>query len=432
MTPHCQACDAYLDGRLADAEKVAFEAHLPCPTCSAALASWQRTGQLFEAWAAPFAAPASAEQVRRLRMRREKTSASKLTAFGWGVAGLAVVVAITVVGALQVNSRETDWPVHLQVGVTQTSASKLVEFGSSEAAQRVRIGPDAIEVAVAARVELLEKTKRRTRLRLNRGAVTAHVEPGRVGRQFIIESPPYRITVVGTVFEARRESLTLQVLTTRGTVRVERLGTQGEVIDSQLLTEGQSLIWPEPTHALEATETDAGVEASTTSPQPTARGPSSKELLSWRQRAARGGCERVFKETKAALQAMPNHVGIWRVQADCARKLGQPALAVEAYRRVVTLASGAEAAEAMLLAVSLSQDELSSAQMVLELTKSLNTLRGAPGSVAGALHVRRARALLSLGGRAEARQEVDLVLKTFSATPAAAEALRLRSEIEKP
>ena len=330
------------------------------------------------------------------------------------VAVLFLVSRAPVVVAPSPAPQATEWEISSSAGVV--SDAMLAD------AQTYRIGPDEIDVAGAAKVEVVQKSVKRTRLVLRRGVLTARIEPGRVGRDFVIDSPPFRVTVVGTVFHVRREGEALQVATSKGVVRVERLSPTGEVLASQLVPAGSDV-------ELHETEDAATVPVVSPTPAPKVLGPTKPTpamLLGWRQRAARGECEAVLEETDAALRLAPTHVATLRVNADCARKLGSNAAAVAGYRKVISNSAGTEAAEAMLLAASLLQDELHDVRGVLDVTKAI---RGAPPEVAASLHVRRARAYQTLGRKAEARAEVELILRNLGATPAAADALRLKSEL---
>lgn len=432
MTSPCEQLQASLDGTPSAEARAAFEAHLPgCAACTAEVEAWAKTGASLEAWAAPFAGPPTADALRTFRARIDQPERSfwpRLWVGGGALTAVALAVGV-VVWRAAATPEPTEWPVEAQVEGQLRPVANLSALGSDDAALRVRIGPDDLDLARSARVEVVEKKRTRTRLKLIEGVLTAHIEPGHAGREFIIDSAPFRVTVVGTVFEVRRRSHAFHVATSSGLVKVERLSPAGELLESTMVAAGNEVELselPEPA--------DASVEAGAVDEEPVkpvtpghlARGPSQRELLRWRARAARGECAAVIAETKVALAAAPSEVGTLRVQADCARKLGDVPAAVEAYRRVIASASGAEAAEAMLLAAALLQDELGDAQGVVDLTK---TIRKTPAPVAGALHVRRARALKVLGRTPEALREVELTLSQFGSTPAAADALRLKTEL---
>jgi len=419
-TAHCNQLDLYLDGQLPAEARAAFEAHLTgCASCAPAIASWERSGERLETWAAPFAGSPSAQQLRDFRARFH--GAPSRAWFRGPLIGAALAIAAAVIFLFTRSSAPAEWEIS---GDAVASTSTL---GSPSAPQHFRIGPDELDLAATTEVKVVEKGPKRTRLTLTRGVLTARVEPGRKGRDFIIDSPPYRVTVIGTVFEVRRVSDTFRVATSKGVVRVETLGPGGVVLDSKLVPAGSDFEANQPLSA----PVDAGPapsdpepdDAEVPKPQPK---PSAGALLVWRQRAARGECQAVFEETKAALKVSPSHVGTLRVNADCARKLGLSAASVAAYRKVIANSSGAEAAEAMLLAAGLLQEELHDPRGVLAVTK---VIRGASPEVAGALHVRRARAFQALGRKDEARREVALTLERFGTTPAAADALRLKTEL---
>lgn len=414
MSAACELLEAYLDGRLSPEARSTFEAHAEeCQACALAIESWRRSGKKLEAWAEPFQGPPSAQQLRDFRARGERPATTRWLPIFAGVAALAVAVIALVFAR---PNTATEWDV----------TGGLVRGAELAEAKTYRIGPDEIDVAPSAKVEVAQKDMKRTRLVLERGSLTIRVEPGRKGREFIIDSPPFRATVVGTVFEARRETGTFRVATTKGVVRVERLSSAGEVLDLKMVPAGSAIELSEISPPAPPVEEDDAGAAPALPPivgarvvKPSRAAPFA--LPEWRKRAAGGECEAVYEETR-----LGKDVATMRVNADCARKLGMNAAAVDGYRKVISHSSGVEAAEAMLLAASLMQDELNDSRGVLELTKSI---RRAPAEVAAALHVRRARAFQALGRKAEARAEVELTLRDFSATPAAADAVRLKREL---
>ena len=431
MTSGCEQLAAYLDGTLAAAARSAFEAHLAgCVACTREVESWAQIGAKLDRWAAPFAGAPTAEALRAFRARIDQPERSywpRLWLGGGALTAVALAVAV-VVWRGSLSPGPSEWPVQAQVDGQLRPVANLSSLGSDDAAQRFRIGPDDIDLARSARVEVVEKKVKRTRLKLIEGVLTAHIEPGHAGREFIIDSAPFRVTVVGTVFEVRRRPHTFHVATSSGLVKVERLAPTGELLESTLVAAGSEVDLSE---LAEPSDSSVEVEAEVEAVKPVAqrhvgRGPSQRELLGWRARAARGECGAVIEETKVAIAAAPSDVGTLRVQADCARKLGDSAAAVEAYRRVIASASGVEAAEAMLLAAALLQDELGDEKGVVDLTK---VIRKTPAPVAGALHVRRARALKALGRFTESLREIEITLSQFGSTPAAADALRLKTEL---
>ena len=438
----CAQLDAYLDATLPALQRSAFEAHLSsCATCAPRGAAWHKTARRLEQWAAPFAAEPSAELLRTLRLRSAAQFERPARARWVSVVAVAAAVVAVFAGAsvaLRYQARRSlshdgEWAVKLHEGATSMPGDGLIELGSNAGPREVDIGPDRIVVARASKLDLLEKRTSRTVLRLARGTVKSHIEPGHAGRQFIIESAPFRVTVVGTVFETRRTESALQVATEIGMVLVERLTSDGRPLESKLVAPGETVDWADsaPDAGHESDPTDAGPET-TQAPMLLARphrAPSAKELSGWRKRAARGQCEQVLRETEKALAGAPNHVGSLRVQADCERKLGHVDLALAAYRKVIRLSSGAEAGEAMLIAASLLQDERGDHEAVLELTQKVGAMRSLPPEVAGALRVRRANALRLTGHLAESRAELDLVIKRYPGTPRAADAQRSPSRI---
>ncbi len=398
--PLCAQRESYLDRRLGAAETAAFEAHVrSCPECGPVLNAWRSTGQRLEQWAAPFAGEPTADQLRAFRSKLEVPA--RRPTWVMGAVSLAAVLVLGLVAWKVMAARPTpgpvvaegEWPVQLQTGEVLTS----VALGSAEHDQRIQIGPDGLDVMKATQLEVLEKSTKRTRLRLTQGTVKAQVEPGHVGRSFIIESPPFRLTVVGTEFEARRLSDTFRVVTSVGVVRVERLGGDGTALQTKLVPAGETVELIESG----ALDSGQGDDDSTPTGPKRAPGPTAKDLAAWRQRAARGECAEVTGEVEEVLKGAPWSVGGLRLLADCHRKLGDSQAAIAAYKKVIKVASGDEAGEAMLLAVALLEDEHGDAKTVLELTASVGSMRGLSSSVSGPLHMRRARALKVTGRIAE-------------------------------
>lgn len=427
MSAECKDLECFLDGRLEAPSRAAFEAHLTaCATCQSGVAQWERTGQLLEAWAAPFSGPPSAAALRHFRQRAQRPRQWVPVTLGLS---LATAAAVTLVFFFA-RGGPTEWDLALEEGST-THRLQATTLGSPDEDLRFRLGPDRLEVMRASEVDVLDKSVRRTRLRLRHGKVVAQVEPGHRGRQFIVESEPFRVTVVGTVFEASRDARGLHVATREGIVQIDRLAASGAVLETHRLSAGSTLSLetaPAPSAEVNAHGSPDAGPPDVEFVAPTA--PRKDQLLAWRKRAARGECEAVLEEAEAVLRRLPSHPGTLRVAADCARKLHEPERAVAMYRRLMKATEGQQAAEALLLAVSLTQDELHDAEATVKLTQDLRRQR-ASAAVLASLHLRRASALRALGRQTEASREIDLILSTYSSTPAAAEALRLRNDPRK-
>lgn len=442
MMSLCEKLDLVLDGRLSALELAEFNNHVSnCPRCKRRIARWANTSDRLAAWAAQVGSEPSSNSRLQLRIKAQSSDVparrSRRLAPVLVVAGLA----LTALGAAYVVRRggvtQTEWSVEASVAGQPQPVQSLIGLGLPEASLRLAIGPDELDVAPAALVDVVERGKQLTRLRLLRGEIAARVKPGLPGRRFIVDSHPFRVSVIGTVFEVTRREHTLLVKTQEGSVFVERLAEMGAKAESRFVSAGQTaeLGVNEPTSAGEnvddtveheptpALKSDAGTDS------PLKSQVSATVLRSWRRRAAQGKCVEVVEEVEATLKKAPTSVGTLRVYADCQRKLGRHQLAVASYLRVVSLTGGQEAAEARLLAASLLNDELHDFEQVIALTRNLDGLAGSPNLLAS-LHLRRAQALHAIGRDAEARAEVDAIASRYAASPATAEALRLRAKLQ--
>jgi len=273
---------------------------------------------------------------------------------------------------------------------------------------------------------------------LSKGSVAAHVDPSRGARNFDVETPLGRVHVVGTIFLVRANDDELVVEVQKGTVDV----THGAA--SSKVTVGQRLVVKAGVATLGARESDTAFDELSETPvvavapvvpvaEPVvlkkkgATLPVSK-LGEWRTRAARGECGLVMAEVKKFLGQVPDDVAARMTLADCQRRSGDKTGALASYLKA-SAGKGTDANRATLMAAAVLQDELAQpAKAIKQLDRYL--ARGPESrDLEASVLVRKARALQATGKKDQARAVVEVVLKKFSDTSAAPEALRLRDSL---
>jgi len=417
--------------------------------------TWDRFADELKAARAPLSVPPSPNEVARLLQRAEETD-TKSSAWTRLLvpAGVFAVVVAGVIAFLTLGGEpEVRWTAKTVVASSATTAGALTET-SAEGRAVLSVGDDTVGVGPGSRVEIASASSKATRLVLSMGSVAAHVDPSRGKRSFDVETPLGRVHVVGTIFRVRSMDDELTVEVQKGTVEV----THGT--GSSKVTVGQRLVVKAGVATLGARESDAAFDELNESPvvavapvvapvpEPVVEAPVEPEpvvavepvkkkgvvtvpaskLGEWRTRAARGECGLVMAEVKKFLGQVPDDVTARITLADCQRRSGDKTGALDSYLKA-SAGKGADANRATLMAAAVLQDELAQpAKAIKQLDRYL--ARGAESrDLEASVMVRKARALQATGKKDQARSVVELVLKKFSDTAAALEALRLRDAL---
>jgi hypothetical protein len=405
--------------------------------------AWERFSEGLKASrAASTTAPTPNEVAQLIRRLDEREShAPAWTRFLVPVAVASVVIAL-VGTALLLRARPADpWTAVPLVASNATTTGTVTETAADGRAL-FQLGDDRVGVGPGSRLEVATASARSTRVVLSKGSVAAHVDPSRGARQFDVETPLGRVHVVGTIFRVEVgaslvvevEKGTVEVTTGDDTRRVtvgERLELKDGAVSVGARTGGSfsELSETPPVVKVEpAVEPDTeGQPEATPKKRPVAPGGPSK-LAEWRTRAARGECGLVMPEVKRFLASAPQDVSARLTLADCQRRSGDVTGAVESYLAAAE-GKGAESNRGALLAGSLLQDELKQPKRALPLFDRYLARGAESKDLEASTLVRKARAYEALGQRADAAKTVELVLKKYPESPAAADALRLRDAL---
>jgi ferric-dicitrate binding protein FerR (iron transport regulator)/cell division protein ZapA (FtsZ GTPase activity inhibitor) len=418
--------------------------------------TWERFAAQLKLVRQPLSVPPSPNEVARLLQRAEEADSRAPVWSRFLVpSGVFALVVAGVIGFLSLRGEpEVTWTAKTVVADGSTTTGSLTETRPDGRAL-LSLGDDTVGVGPGSRVEIAAASSRATRLVLMKGSVAAHVDPSRGRRNFEVETPLGRVHVVGTIFRVRAMNEELLVEVQKGTVEV----THGSATSK--VTVGQRLVVKAGVATLGTRESDAAfdelslapvvvavapVPVAEPQPEPVVEVPVELEpepesakkkgsvsvlpskLREWRTRAARGECGLVMVEVKRFLGQVPDDVTARMTLADCQRRSGDKAGALESYLKASS-GKSADANRATLMAAAVLQDELSQpAKAIKQLDKYL--ARGAESrDLEASVLVRKARALKQLRKKSQARGVVEVVLKKFSDTPAAAEALRLRDSL---
>ncbi|MDX2010632.1 MAG: FecR domain-containing protein [Myxococcaceae bacterium] len=412
--------------------------------------TWERFSDGLKASRAATTTAPTPNEVARLLQRLDEREAQ---APGWSrffvpaaVAALVVAIVGTVV-ALRSGPSDPPWTAVAVVASNATTAGSVTETAADGRAL-FQLGDDRVGVGPGSRLEVAAASARATRVVLSKGSVAAHVDPSRGARQFDVETPLGRVHVVGTIFRVEVgaslvvevEKGTVEVSTGAGTNRVtvgERLeakdgavslgarvgGSFSELSETTPVVKVEPPVEPEPVALVEP---EVQPEP-TPKKRPVAPTMPSK-LAEWRTRAARGECGLVMPEVKRFLASAPQDVPARLTLADCQRRSGDVTGAVESYLAAAD-GKGAESNRGALLAGSLLQDELKQPKKALPLFDRYLARGAESKDLEASTLVRKARAYQALGQQADAAKTVELVLKKYPESPAAADALRLRDAL---
>jgi tetratricopeptide (TPR) repeat protein len=270
---------------------------------------------------------------------------------------------------------------------------------------------------------------------LKRGSVAAAVHHREKGQSFEVRVGTATVFVVGTRFRVSALPEGFGVDVAEGHVRVEDSGHTYDVLGGQSLRAAQGdvrtapssvedfpelhpeavLAEPDAGANLEVPDAGAAVETAREHLVPASR------IAAWRHAIVAGDGTTVIDEARRAARESPRQAELWEVLADAYRHAGSNAEAAHAYERAIALAGPEQADHSRVLLASLWMDRLSDPAHAEPVLRAY--LRRAHGVVPDAqARVSLAKALRALGREAEARHELERVVRQYSAAPAAMEA----------
>ena len=455
MNP-CGKIDAYLDRDLSAEEAADFESHLnQCAECSGRVAQWKKAAQSLE-----HVENAAGDVLERLNP--PQTAALLDAAEGktggrvlWSsrsapaFAALAVIIIAAVVMMWPEDERtvrpgqDTGLDVSARLTVPGQRAGAVIQNPVSRMLKavpggsiNVKIGSDRVELKGPAEMKISDADRSRTVISLDSGSLMCMVTPGR-GREFIVQSDPYKVRVTGTRFRVDRPAGTrIEVAVFEGTVEVStprnaswRVSAgQGIVIpsvDEIGKAEVTSLTQKNDSRVI---DTPHQVVRDTAARKPSGR--PRREVEAWRQWIIEGKLDQAEDALESYLKTKKRDTAAWSLLADARRKKGDYAGAVDAYGRVIRHASGPEAGIARFRAGVLLQDRMKShARAAALFEKYLNS-----SSVDSALRpeafLRLAVSQLAMGNRAAAVRSLEEILEKHQATSAASRARKMLKKIK--
>ena len=221
----------------------------------------------------------------------------------------------------------------------ESLAAAKVAPGSQAAADsghtlRLADGSHADLVTAQTELEVAVNDPNRIRLRLLAGRAHFDVVPNHV-RTFEVEAAPYRVEVIGTVFDVERTSSGVSVGVTRGKVRV--YGPTG----NEMVVAGQIRQFDVNAAAQAAEATVAPIvpaaepiERAVTRAR-TGRRSGAASMPSWRSLSQSGQYDAAFKSLSSFPQSVVNDPATLMDAADAARLSGHPNDAVQYLQRVL-------------------------------------------------------------------------------------------------
>ncbi len=217
------------------------------------------------------------------------------------------------------------------------AASSERTAGRSGHTLRVADGSFAELIGERSELEVTHNSPSRVGFNLLSGRAHFEVVPNRM-RSFVVEAHPYRVEVIGTVFEVERSAREVSVAVQRGKVRV--YGPQGaqDVVAGQVQRFARDVAQIEPGAAPEPAAAEQGDSAEERSEQTRARARASKRsaraLPRWRSLSQSGDYEAAF-ESLSRGEAVEDDPAELMDAADAARLSGHPQSAVQYLERVV-------------------------------------------------------------------------------------------------
>jgi hypothetical protein len=209
-----------------------------CSECSTQSARWMELEKRLQAALGSMEVPdPTRREAAQLLMRLDHPK-SRGTSVRFGLrlawAGAAMALLLSVVSVLWQDKdtagteADSGAPILATIYTADDATPVVKEYGLNEslAAPRggklvARLGDDRFALATSGRVELLQRNRDTTRLRVRKGQVALEVSPRRKGAQFVVEVREFKIKVVGTRFSVfRGDAGGLEVKVQNGVVEV--------------------------------------------------------------------------------------------------------------------------------------------------------------------------------------------------------------------
>ncbi|MDD5307736.1 MAG: tetratricopeptide repeat protein [Deltaproteobacteria bacterium] len=345
-----------------------------------------------------------------------------------------------------------------------------------ESRARFRIGRHTLGVAAGASFRVAAADRDRVRVELEGGALACDVDFGQSRGAFEVIAGPISVRVKGTRFLVAREGRHVAVAVDEGRVEVRSagMGTRPVVSGQGLVAEAGKISAPHPLDSASRERIPALLRAEGKVPTngPTPRpledsadasasppseaggekpegshrnragdvptrtvknGPStvsaSEGLATWRGWIIAGRLGEAEGALVGHLSRNPSDSAAWALLADCKRKAGRHADAVEAYRRVIALGPADQARLARFKAGILCQDKLGRHAEAVSLLGGYLDSSGPRETLRAEALTRYGRSLAALGRDGEARRALTEVVEKYGANPVAAQAREILARL---
>jgi ferric-dicitrate binding protein FerR (iron transport regulator) len=476
----CEKLSDFLSQNLTRPERTAFESHMEgCDDCRAEVKAWEETVDGLKAWAdsRELERPSAAEAARLVDSARSRSArplfGSLRPAFA---AGLAAVVLASAAVVLTVWLRSKDKPRPGRTVPPGPSVAVLHNDGGSVAPVEgkpaamlpvveqgrlvVTAEADRIALPARSRVEVVRTGAKTIRLRLHRGTVAVEATPRKPAERLSVEAGGFTVTVVGTRFKVTRTGQAgLKVDVDEGKVEVRTpKGGRHPVTPGQSLTisddglakmspqaDGDRRKWANllrtpaelagrktapPERAV--SRPDAGPA---TDPTPDTRAGRKvptrpvRDLKTWRSWILAGKYGKASRALTRYLKTSPADAKTWSVLADCYRKMGKWAPAVDALRKVIRHGSAGTSRRARYRAAVLLQGRLGRHSEAVRLLRQYLSATGPADSLRPHALMRCARSLIQLNRKGEARRLLKTLTRDHAGTAPAVKASEMLKKL---
>jgi ferric-dicitrate binding protein FerR (iron transport regulator) len=330
-------------------------------------------------------------------------------------------------------------PVGLEFPIA-TGADEIARFGFG--GNRIALGSKSL--AAIEEIDIRE-----TRIALEQGVLACSIERDAQRAPFLVVAGGTTVRVTGTLFEVKRTSDdSVSVAVARGSVEVRRDGdprrwsvraedrlTLGPVGDPTRNPDERASLRiarllgdePEKTSTTLATQqsgtatskenpgnkkTGEGEEAARIGGGRVRHGVEELSLDDIRDLVIEGDLEAARRHLKRHLNATPADGAAWSLLADCLRKQGDWTGAVGAYEKLVALSPASAANRGRYRGAVLLQDQLDRPDEAARWFEAYLAHGGGSPTLRIRARLRLSRALIRLGRRAEARQNLRRVLES--------------------